>query len=729
MFIRIFHLFTEFKVLGESSQSGRRLNVGEAGGLFFILCWVLGVGLNSLNAHAQQLTTPQASAQPAVLTLDEVSAGQLLFKTGRPGQYVQSLLQDSSVDFRVSGMLARVYVSQLFHNDSDQWVEGVYVFPLPEDAAVDRLRVRIGERLIEGEIRERREAKKIYQQAKASGRKASLVEQERPNLFTNSIANIGPGETIEVMIEYVHTVKYDAGRFELRFPMTLTPRFTPGHPLSQADDLSLNIDDGFGWGVGTGRVPDASRVTPYMDPRSSDEFTLINPITIRGELDMGLPLSRVESPYHDVLLNRDQNRYEFSLVAGQVSMDRDFVLEWQPVVGREPRAAFFSEAVSGEDYGLLMILPPRHMAAGSALPKEMIFIIDTSGSMGGVSIKQARFSLLYALEQLKPRDRFNIIEFNNHFNQLFTATVPADSAHIQSARGFVENLEASGGTNMQPALAAALSQPGAETHLRQVIFITDGAVSNESELFQMIHQDLGASRLFTVGIGSAPNSFFMRKAADFGRGSFTYIANVAETQQRMSELFTKLESPMSSDIEIQWPAAAVVESYPQRVPDLYAGEPVLVAVRSDMLAGTVTVTGKSAAQTWRRELALGQIGDHAGVAQLWGRRKIAHLLDERNSGRAEDDVRAAVLTVALQHQLMSPYTSFIAVEEKISRSTGEALKTKAAPNARPKGQSPQSYAYPQTATRATQSLLFGLLLLVLSQLRWFAARRGLVGYG
>lgn len=753
------------RLTGPSSRSGRRLNVGEVDGLFLQantsdrafkrwfkqylsgVCIVLSMAASTtvwaqmaqaVSTDAQQ-TAVTETAQLTYMSLNEVTAGQLLLKTDTAAQYSASLLLESRAHFTINGMLARVSLSQQFENTSQDWVEGIYAFPLPEDAAVDHLRVRIGERIIEGRIREKAEAKKIYQQAKQSGRKASLVEQERPNLFTNNVANIGPGEVVEVTIEYLQTVHYDQGEFQLRLPMTITPRYMPGQRLSDAEALSLNIDAGMGWAQATDEVPDASRISPYILPpptvTADDEARgktvpdLRNPIRITGELNMGMPLQDVDSQYHDILLDRDQSFYEFRLLNDWVAMDHDFVLRWRPVVGREPAAAIFSQAVDGEDYAMLMIMPPQAVGASSAvnlaLPKEMIFVVDTSGSMGGVSIQQARFSLLYALEQLKPTDRFNIVEFNSDAKRFFPQPMVATAANLQLASEYVERLDAGGGTNIKSALESALWQDTDEAYLRQIIFITDGAVGNEEALFRLIHDDLDQGRLFTVGIGSAPNSYFMRKAAEFGRGSFTYIANIAETHERMRELFTKLESPLSSDIEIHWPDGATVESYPERIPDLYAGEPVLVAAKLDLLSGPIRVTGRTAEKDWQRELMVNQIGDHQGVATLWGRRKISHLLDEKAAGADENVIRSQVLDTALRHQILSPYTSFVAVEDVPSRPANEPMKKEAVPNAQPKGQAAQNYAYPQTATRARWSFMLAMVFLLLSLLRWNQRRVGL----
>jgi Ca-activated chloride channel family protein len=464
-----------------------------------------------------------------------------------------------------------------------------------------------------------------------------------------------------------------------------------------------------------------------LHPSPGSEQTPLNPIEITAQLDMGMPLANVESPYHDIALARRAGVYDIRLVNGVSEMDRDFVLNWRPVTGAAPAAALFTQEVGGEHFGLLMVVPPAsNRAAATVIPREIIFVVDTSGSMGGVSIEQARASVSRALQQLRPEDHFNIIEFNSTHHALYRQPMPATRHHVQRALGFVRKLHASGGTEMLPALQAALARPRRaadefreQALLRQVIFITDGAVGNEVALFEEISASLGNSRLFTVGIGSAPNSWFMRRAAQAGRGTHTHIGDLNEVGQKMAQLFDQLARPAAVNLQVEWPAA--VEAWPQRVPDLYQGQPLLVAVNfgSSKPQGEVTVSGEINAQVWSVRLQLGSGADpatatgHRGVASLWARHKIAGLLDEKLAGRDADAVRADVLPVALQHQLLSPYTSFVAVEEMISRPQGEALDSKPVPNTRPRGQSPQGYAYPRTATTGPAKAWFGGLLLFL----------------
>lgn len=656
------------------------------------------------------------STSAAGMVPENARAGELLFRSD--ADYERAVLLESSVDFRISGMVANVSVKQSFHNSGSDWREAVYVFPLPEQAAVRAMRMRIGERVIESEIREREAAQKVFQAAKAEGKKAGLIEQERPNLFTVSVANIGPGETITVELQYLQTVQYDAGEFSLRFPMTITPRYIPGERLTDENAEIAYVTTGNGWAYATDQVRDAARITPYQNPVPADENRIINPITISATIDAGLPLANIDSPWHDVRVTREEQLYRIEPAGGSVSMTRDFELRWRPDSGTVPQAAVFTETLADERYALLMLLPPAQTDDRQTLPRELIYVIDTSGSMGGVSIRQARASLQEALTRLRPGDRFNVIAFNDRPQALFDASQPASTERIEQARHHVAALEAGGGTEMRSALEQALGMRSDESYLRQVLFITDGAVGNENALFRLIHDRLGAARLFTVGIGSAPNSYFMRKAAEFGRGAFTYIGSGNEVSQRMTELFDKLDGPVAGDLAVRWPADVQAESYPSPLPDLYYGEALLLAARLDNFTGEVTVSGRTVDRQWQRRLTLDNDSNSRGIASVWAYRKITSLLDEKIAGRDEAAVRGDVIKVALAHHLVSPYTSFVAVDKTPGRQAGEMLNKETVLNARPAGQSAQPYAWPATAAGSDLNMIVGTVLLLTALIIW-----------
>jgi Ca-activated chloride channel family protein len=660
------------------------------------------------------------TAQAGVIAgIDTVRQGSLLFADGHGG-YRPALTQRTEVEIDVSGMIARTKVRQHFSNDGEQWAEGVYVFPLPEAAAVDHMRMKIGERVIEGRIQERQAAKQRYEQAKAQGKKAALIEQERPNLFTNSVANIAPHETVLVEIEYQQLLRYDNGEFRLRFPMAITPRYIPGTPIEE----NVTRFDKRGWAVDTDRVPDASRITP---PVWRGEGR-INPIALSVHLDAGFPLARVTSPYHAIRrVDEDAARgiTTITLADSDTVADRDFELSWAPASGRAPRAALFSEQVGTEYYHLLMVLPPDAAALQQRLPREVVFVIDTSGSMAGTSIEQAKQALVLALQRLQPGDRFNVISFNSTTDRLYGDARPASPENLEQARHYVAALNAGGGTEMRPALEAALRNSQEDNTLRQVIFLTDGSVGNESELFKLIHDRLGRSRLFTIGIGSAPNSHFMTKAAQFGRGTFTYIGDLSEVRSKMGGLFQKLDSPLMSDLAVDAGGAAL-ETYPQRLPDLYSGEPLVIAIKGEQEEKALIVHGRRLQTPWQVRIALQNAIPGHGVGVLWARRKIADLMDQQRQGADREAIRKAVIRVALQHHLMSKYTSLVAVDVTPSRPLGAAMEQRVLPVNLPYGQHYEKIFghLPQTATAAPLDLLLGTVLLLLAlTMRYFTSRR------
>jgi len=636
----------------------------------------------------------------------DMQAGSLLMRMAEG--YETATLLNTDVNIDVNGLVARVSVMQEFRNEGNEWVEGIYVFPLPEAAAVDHMRLYVGERFIEGEIREKEQARKEYEQAKQEGKKTSLVEQQRANLFTTSVANIAPGETVIVEIEYLENIHYDDGSFSLRFPMTLTPRYIPGE--------ATNDRKGNGWSPDTTLVEDASLITPPMVAASQGHR-----VSLQARINAGMPLEIIASRYHPVNIGEETGHYTVSLANGRVSMDHDFELLWRPVPSAVPRGMAFSETVDGEPYYLLMVMPPDTGEAVTArLPREMIFIVDTSGSMHGVSIEQARKALRRAIDGLQPGDQFNVIEFNSHPTALFGSSVSADTSNLATARNFVGRLQANGGTEMRSALELALRTPSSEAYLRQIIFITDGAVGNEEGLFDLIADRLGSARLFTVGIGSAPNSWFMRKAAETGRGTFTTISALHEVGEKMDRLFRKLEHPQVTNINLQWPGGTLVDSYPSVVPDLYLGEPVSVRVKASgqfRPGDVLQISGDSVAGAWSTDLALSVDKSSSGVAALWARARIGDLLEKERRGADADETRAAIVATGLRHHLVSKHTSLVAVDKTPVRLAGDLLTQEQVPNLMAHGQSGRAiFGLPATATRGPVLRKEGLLTLLAAML-------------
>lgn len=685
-----------FRVLADCIRRSLAIGITVTVGLSLLV--VMGSQAMA-TAVSEQEQEPLEVTHPA-----ELKTAGLLYKKQQGYQATPTLHTD--VQITISGMIARTKVIQTFENPTGEWKEAVYVFPLPESAAVDELRMRVGERTIIGEIKEKAVARKQYQQAKKSGKRASLLEQERPNIFTSSIANIGPHDQIEIEIEYQQLVKFTLDEFSLRFPTVVAPRYIPGKQV-------VHSFSGTGWAMDTDVVPDASRITPPVIPPGIKRK---NGISISVDLDAGFEVADIRSPYHQINIGQEQDkgRYQIKLVKGQVTADRDFVLRWTARAGNTPTAAFFRERIKDNDYALLMIVPPRSTNKIS-LNREIIFVIDTSGSMAGSSIGQAKSALQLAMKQLGPGDRFNIIQFNSYTTQLFHTAMPFNTQTLTQAQHYVSSLQANGGTEMAPAIRLALARQEENPGVRQVVFLTDGSVGNERALFKYITEHIGDSRLFTIGIGSAPNSWFMSRAASFGRGTHTYIGNIAEVEQKMSALFNKLQSPVLGDISLELDKAEI-ESWPKRIPDLYLGEPLLLSLKSPSLPDQIKVSGTLSEKPWQTTLKLEGGQQRGGIGKLWARRKIRALVERKIQGLDVDETRQQIINTAMEHHLVSKHTSLVAIDPGPAVRKNQALRTQAIPANLPAGWQYDKVfgAMPATASPASLYFLLGALLLLAS---------------
>lgn len=609
------------------------------------------------------------------------------------GGWVATLAMDTSVDMQVRGLHAEVTVRQTYRNDASTWREGRYLLPLPADAAVGGLTLRVGERLIEGEIQEKAKARETYERAAAAGQQAGLVEQNRPNLFSTAVANIGPGEEVEIEVRYWQPVAYRDGVFSLGLPLTLTPRYLPGRGGDQAGPRDPERIDA------AAAAFDAGSALPPT-------------VSLVAEIEAGLPLQKVHSPTHAVSVSAEGRTYRAALAALVEPSDRDFELRWEPVPSQAPRSAVFTDRVGGEDYALVMLVPPTMPTA--PLPRELILVIDNSGSMMGASMEQAKDAADRALARLRPGDRFNVIRFDDTLERLFPEAVPAEPANVARARVFVRSLQASGGTEMLPALEYAFAGAAPAGYLRQVVLATDAAIGNEDELLRVVETRRGDARLFPVGIGSAPNEHFLRKAAEAGRGTRAVIRDVNEVADQMDALLARLDRPAMRDISLDWPGAA--DAYPARVPDLYQGEAIQVVARLDALQGALTVRGL-APSPWSRRVPLTPEATTPapGIGRLWARGRIDELEDRLRRGADEDEIRPAIVDVALRHGLVSRFTSLVAVDRTPVRPQGEDLASTRIANGTPEGS--LAFAQGSTGWRLELALALALGLLSLAFMR------------
>lgn len=613
------------------------------------------------------------------------------------------MAMNTSVKMDITGLAARVKITQHFTNHGMYWAEGLYRFPLPEGAAVDQLLIKVGDRLLEGEIQIKETARRSYEKAKNAGKTATLVEQQRRNQFEIRLANIGPGETIDVTIAYLQSVSYRDLSYHLRLPLTFTPRWEP--PLQDADHEAMR-----------------RRPTPELMSKPSPGS---HRLTLQANIISPIELAAIESRYHDVDIRQVNNGYRVELLGADQLSDRDFELSWTPMLQSQPDAFLTTYNDGDSVYAQLMVVPPLTDSI-TPLAREVILVIDTSGSMEGASISQARSALAHALKSLGPNDYFNLMQFNSSTEQLFDRSVPVTHSSLYTARVFIEGLNANGGTNMAPALKSALSMQQVPGLMRQVIFITDGAVGNENRLLQQVAADLGASRMFTVAIGHAPNSWFMRKTAEIGRGSYVHIGKPDEVEEKMSALWQRIQTPALTDICVNWGDNA--EFFPEIVPDLYAGEPLWLLARLPSQPTIISLCGHINGGDWDLNINgwdatdTGDAGTN--LAKLWARKKIESLEDGLLFGTDPELTRLEITDVALEYGLLTKHTSLVAVDKTPRRAADELLAASNIPGLLPAGSSQNLASFPSTATGWLAQLLLSVFVLALaSSMLLFSGKR------
>jgi Ca-activated chloride channel family protein len=682
------------------SRFTRRGTVGAA--LFLLVAFAL------LAAGAMSRAQESEAQDPA-------EAGALILHPSGGGADRPAVRLGTHVEVIVTGAIARTRVVQAFRNTGKSWAAATYLYPLPEDGAVDSLKMVIGQRIVVGEIRRREEAAQIYEQAKARGQKAALVEEERPNMFVNKVANVAPGETVLIEIQYQSPIVHRGGDYSLRLPLVVGPRYVPPHSLaSQA------------------AVADAAAVTaPILDPRQGS----INPVSVEIRLQPGFPIANLASPSHPIDVAADGEARIVTLAAGEVPADRDFVLSWRSAAA-DTTLGLFRERLAGSDYLMAVLTPPVEDRKRAVGPREMVFVIDNSGSMAGDSMDQAKASLAHALKTLTPADRFNVIRFDDTMTELFERPVPATPEQVAVAQRFTEGLEANGGTEMLPALKAALvdDSPDDAQRLRQIVFLTDGEISNEAEMLAEIGSRRGRSRVFMVGIGSAPNNYLMTHMAEVGRGTYTHIGDVAEVTARMTGLLDRLARPAVTGLAARI-GGAPAELSPSQLPDLYAGEPLVLLARADRLAGSLEITGTIGDKPWSRSIDLASAVEGPGVAKLWARRKVDETELAVQLGTLEDEQATdRIARLGLGFGLVTRETSLVAVDRTPSRPKGARLTEEELPLNLPKGwdfatlfdgagdlapadpsagQTAEAMALPQTATDSAALIQGGLVILLI----------------
>jgi Ca-activated chloride channel family protein len=568
-------------------------------------------------------------------------------------------LKHTDVEADISGFVARVHVRQTFHNPLDKKIEALYVFPLPLDAAVDGLVMTVGERRITGQIKPRAEARTIYEAARAAGHVASLLDQERPNIFSQALANIEPGAQVVIELSYVETLRSEDGVFEFVFPMVVGPRYMPGSPSGKW---------GSGWAPDTTQVPNASRISP---PVALPGTRAGHNISLTVHLDAGLPLSELHSVLHEVdVAQTGAGRVTVALKNQAELPNRDFILRYRTATDAIGDA-FLTHTDARGMFFTLVLQPPRAVRPEQVLPKELIFVIDRSGSMSGFPIEKAKEAMRLAIERMHPQDTFNLLSFSGGMGRSFAKPVPNTPANCAIALKYLADLSGSGGTEMMPAIKEALGGRHDPTRVRVVAFMTDGYVGNDLEIIDAVQKHAGTARVFAFGIGNAVNRFLLDGMAHAGRGAVEYVTLQSQADAAVKRFQERIHAPLLTDISIDWGTLSTAEVYPKFIPDLFSQQPIMLHGRMQSpVDGRIVLRGHTAAGPFTRQLRVQSPAEpvqHAALASLWARAKVKERLQQDYTalqhGTFPEAVQREITALGVEFQMVTQFTSLVAVEE------------------------------------------------------------------
>ncbi len=614
--------------------------------------WIGGLVLATILATAGSVVGDDSPTQGCLFYTDPESGIERRFP-----------LEHTDVDISISGTVAEVTLLQRFSNPLETRIEAVYVFPLPDRAAVDAMTIVMGDRRIVGEIHRREEARRIYDEARQSGHLTGLLDQERPNIFTQRLANILPGEEVEVEIHYVEDLTFDHGTWRLVFPAVVGPRYIPGAATGRS---------GSGWSPDTDQVSDASRITPPVlrpGERSGHD------IDITVSLEPGFAIHDLSSSSHEIrTIRHDRKRATVRVAPLDTIPNKDFVLGWT-TGGAAIQSTTVAHKEADDGYLTLILQPPAQPSSDQVVPREVVFVLDTSGSMRGEPMAACKQLVRKALMKLRADDTFRLIHFAGRADQLDPNALPVSRANIQRALSFLDGMRGSGGTEMLAGVRAALDAPKDPYRLRMVLFLTDGYIGNEEAIIKSVSERIGDARVFSLGIGTSVNRYLLDRLAEVGRGRAEYLRPGESPDTLVQRYYDRITDPVFTQLELDWGGLEVVDVEPAQLPDLFAAQPLLVHARYRTGGrGTVTLrgwAGRERVEVSSRVRLPEREPENASQAQLWARGRIARLEMEKIRSEQQQAITEQITALALEHRLMTAYTSFVAVDKSEVRDQGE----------------------------------------------------------
>jgi Ca-activated chloride channel homolog len=599
---------------------------------------------------------------------------QIMGKDGKVAGFVP--LKHTGIKTEISGFVARVEVTQEYENILPNAVEAIYAFPLPHDSAVDGMTMTVGGREIHAVIKEREEARKIYEQARNTGHTAALLDQERPNIFTQSVTNIPPGGKVTIKLSVLELLKYEAGVYHFSFPLVVGPRYIPG--ASTAPPSRGTMPD-------TDQVPDASHISPPVAGIQTGNEHAGHDVSMEVNLTAGVPVGDVESTSHKILADRTgPGSYHITLADQNVLPDKDFMLKYK-VAGLDIDDAVLAHADKTGGYFTLILQPPERPREETLVPRQLIFVLDTSGSMWDFPIEMAKKTIQRALDNLRKDETFNLITFSGDTKILFPEPVPATPENVAQAKKVLAGAYGSGGTEMMKAIRTALGddagkdKPMEADPIRVVCFMTDGYVGNDAEIIGEIKKHSDA-RVFSFGIGTSVNRFLLSKMAEEGHGDVEFVTAQGEAQAAADRFYERVHSPVLTNISIDWNGLPVTDVYPKTIRDLFSSKPVIITGRySGAPAGKITIKGYQGTGDFSRTIPVDFStagAQNAALEKIWARNKVEDLMSQDWNGiqYGTSLFKADIIKVGLEHSLATQFTSFVAVEEQTVVKDGKPVR-------------------------------------------------------
>ncbi|MDR0476979.1 MAG: VWA domain-containing protein [Desulfobulbaceae bacterium] len=608
-------------------------------------------------------------------------------------------LLETQAEVNITGVIAQVTVRQKYANRGNQPIHARYIFPGSTRAAVHGLTMTIGERVIRAQIKERQAAQAVYEQAKREGKSAALLAQERPNVFSMAVANILPGDVIDVELVYTELLVPENGVYEFVYPTVVGPRYSGGHEDPAKSQWVKN---------------------PYLK-KDSDAKT---GFSIHTRLAAGMPVKDISSPSHAVKIDYESpDTANINLNGQDFGGNRDFILRYR-LDGDAIATGLMLFAGKDENFFLLMAQPPRRPTVNQIPPREYIFVVDVSGSMSGFPLDTSKKLLADLIASLRPQDRFNIIFFSGGNQVMAPAPVAATAENTRTALAMLNNFQGGGGTELLPALRTAMAMPVNEGVSRSVLVITDGYVSAEKEAFSLIRENLGHSNLFAFGIGSAVNRHLIEGLAVAGNGTPFIVTDPGEAPAMAKRFRDSISAPILTNIKVAYEGFDAYDLEPAHIPDLFAERPLLVFGKwRGQRHGRIVISGVNGDGIYNRSFAVGEAqadDKNAGLRALWARARLAQLSDYGDAGE-DAEQQAAIVKLGLTYNLLTAHTSFVAVDEVV-RNTGGTGKEVKQPLPLPQGVS--ELAVPEHSVPEPEFCLLALAALLTAWRLAGSARRG-----